>query len=99
IVAPRLLEARDAVANGCGDRLGIERCARARHQDRDHAFAEVGVRRTDDGALEYPGLFVEQQLDFLRVDVEARSEEHTSELQSLMHISYAVFCLKKKQTK
>src|SRR3546814_2634456 len=26
----------------------------------------------------------------------ARSEEHTSELQSLMHISYAVFCLKKK---
>src|SRR3546814_10063499 len=27
---------------------------------------------------------------------EARSEEHTSELQSLMRISYAVFCLKKK---
>src|SRR3546814_1099348 len=30
-----------------------------------------------------------------RVD---RSEEHTSELQSLMRISYAVFCLKKKKT-
>src|SRR3546814_6565842 len=29
----------------------------------------------------------------------ARSEEHTSELQSLMRISYAVFCLKKKNTK
>src|SRR3546814_4229758 len=28
----------------------------------------------------------------------ARSEEHTSELQSLMRISYAVFCLKKKHT-
>src|SRR3546814_10847276 len=28
-----------------------------------------------------------------------RSEEHTSELQSLMRISYAVFCLKKKQTR
>src|SRR3546814_1787290 len=28
--------------------------------------------------------------------LEARSEEHTSELQSLMRISYAVFCLKKK---
>src|SRR3546814_3075376 len=27
-----------------------------------------------------------------------RSEEHTSELQSLMRLSYAVFCLKKKQT-
>src|SRR3546814_10059721 len=30
---------------------------------------------------------------------EQRSEEHTSELQSLMRISYAVFCLKKKNTK
>src|SRR3546814_10720470 len=28
-----------------------------------------------------------------------RSEEHTSELQSLMRLSYAVFCLKKKKTK
>src|SRR3546814_7162947 len=31
--------------------------------------------------------------------VTARSEEHTSELQSLMRISYAVFCLKKKTNK
>src|SRR3546814_5241575 len=30
--------------------------------------------------------------------VAGRSEEHTSELQSLMRISYAVFCLKKKKT-
>src|SRR3546814_4074854 len=30
------------------------------------------------------------------VETAARSEEHTSELQSLMRISYAVFCLKKK---
>src|SRR3546814_4894950 len=30
---------------------------------------------------------------------ESRSEEHTSELQSLMRISYAVFCLKKKKPK
>src|SRR3546814_14609830 len=30
--------------------------------------------------------------------LQARSEEHTSELQSLMRISYAVFCLKKKKT-
>src|SRR3546814_5773358 len=29
--------------------------------------------------------------------IPARSEEHTSELQSLMRISYAVFCLKKKK--
>src|SRR3546814_4798581 len=31
-----------------------------------------------------------------RADNDRRSEEHTSELQSLMRISYAVFCLKKK---
>src|SRR3546814_3149741 len=31
--------------------------------------------------------------------VEKRSEEHTSELQSLMRISYAVFCLKKQKNK
>src|SRR3546814_7845918 len=46
-------------------------------------------------------------VDRLRLDKSAgqrvlgpvRSEEHTSELQSLMRISYAVFCLKKKKTK
>src|SRR3546814_4751278 len=32
-----------------------------------------------------------------RLDHDIRSEEHTSELQSLMRISYAVFCLKKKK--
>src|SRR3546814_5940047 len=32
-----------------------------------------------------------------RMHANARSEEHTSELQSLMRISYAVFCLKKKR--
>src|SRR3546814_3319318 len=33
----------------------------------------------------------------LRFLINCRSEEHTSELQSLMRISYAVFCLKKKK--
>src|SRR3546814_1437559 len=32
-------------------------------------------------------------------NIDQRSEEHTSELQSLMRISYAVFCLKKKKKK
>src|SRR3546814_10035638 len=38
---------------------------------------------------------------FRRRDIpsQERSEEHTSELQSLMRISYAVFCLKKKSTR
>src|SRR3546814_7131227 len=34
---------------------------------------------------------------FVQFRASTRSEEHTSELQSLMRISYAVFCLKKKQ--
>src|SRR3546814_2506869 len=34
--------------------------------------------------------------DWVDAPTSARSEEHTSELQSLMRISYAVFCLKKK---
>src|SRR3546814_9508010 len=34
----------------------------------------------------------------VRSIIDLRSEEHTSELQSLMRISYAVFCLKKKKT-
>src|SRR3546814_9820100 len=39
------------------------------------------------------------QHDQRRGSAPARSEEHTSELQSLMRISYAVFCLKKKKNK
>src|SRR3546814_2040410 len=35
---------------------------------------------------------------YAAVRLGGRSEEHTSELQSLMRISYAVFCLKKKKT-
>src|SRR3546814_10368394 len=35
---------------------------------------------------------------YARNALQPRSEEHTSELQSLMRISYAVFCLKKKKT-
>src|SRR3546814_8660782 len=41
---------------------------------------------------------IDQQVRF-RHERFGRSEEHTSELQSLMRISYAVFCLKKKTTK
>src|SRR3546814_5166298 len=41
---------------------------------------------------------VERLADIMVGDQHARSEEHTSELQSLMRISYAVFCLKKKTT-
>src|SRR3546814_7055512 len=36
---------------------------------------------------------------YFRCDIAQRSEEHTSELQSLMRNSFAVFCLKKKRQK
>src|SRR3546814_8208607 len=42
---------------------------------------------------------VEAGLEIGQLAVDERSEEHTSELQSLMRISYAVFCLKKKTNK
>src|SRR3546814_2655361 len=42
-------------------------------------------------------LFLHRDLAAPRLNQMFRSEEHTSELQSLMRISYAVFCLKKKK--
>src|SRR3546814_6527206 len=40
-----------------------------------------------------------QRFDLVVHALQGRSEEHTSELQSLMRISYAVFCLKKKKNR
>src|SRR3546814_10631012 len=37
-------------------------------------------------------------VNYVSYDMSTRTEEHTSELQSLMRISYAVFCLKKQNT-
>src|SRR3546814_2347562 len=47
------------------------------------------------GALFLTGSYFER-IDWLMLVIDLRSEEHTSELQSLMRSSYAVFCLKKK---
>src|SRR3546814_1234646 len=55
-----------------------------------------GVNTLFNGLLNTPGF---SELDFSKLKLAVgRSEEHTSELQSLMRISYAVFCLKKKNT-
>src|SRR3546814_5433136 len=43
--------------------------------------------------------FLMDKLKHTKTNSDFRSEEHTSELQSLMRISYAVFCLKKKKKK
>src|SRR3546814_3667332 len=55
---------------------------------------------SDAGTLHRGDRRLWQIAPFLRIaEIMLRSEEHTSELQSLMRISYAVFCLKKKKTK
>src|SRR3546814_8617880 len=55
-------------------------------------------RTADDGRAGRPVASARNR-DRGRCGAVARSEEHTSELQSLMRLSYAVFCLKKKNTK
>src|SRR3546814_8703906 len=77
-----------------------------RRQDgRQHIYAGVrglrcrrrGPERPDLGDVLLAG--EQDHPETERNHVVLRSEEHTSELQSLMRISYAVFCLKKKKTK
>src|SRR3546814_3550684 len=83
------------VANIIDSEMSIYQLANARqhaHMDiaclqRRHDLASADAQRARDRQddLVHPALFQD-----------ARSEEHTSELQSLMRISYAVFCLQKK---
>src|SRR3546814_4113934 len=54
------------------------------------------IRTCNEGWLGCPNLPLDRSLDLGHHVRVKRSEEHTSELQSLMRISYAVFCLKKK---
>src|SRR3546814_13344699 len=84
-----------------------------RGERRPQFVAHVGDERGLDaiGGLERFGTFAQRLLDpaavrnvehreqRVAVGQRHRSEEHTSELQSLMRISYAVFCLKKKKNK
>src|SRR3546814_5309735 len=72
--------------------LGLERLVRG--EAADLAVEDVVARPLLDQRLVVFGQLA-RRAD--RLDgVDLRSEEHTSELQSLMRISYAVFCLKKK---
>src|SRR3546814_10203856 len=93
---PALVDVRYADLLGVGlDRiLGL--LLRADEQDRSPVgdeVADVGVGGLDaaEGLLEV----VDVDAAALTEDEPLRSEEHTSELQSLMRNSYAVFCLKK----
>src|SRR3546814_6032955 len=70
---------------------GVPRSGRQRGHaafERGHLAFERAV-----GRVHQPGVDIPRNFEI------ERSEEHTSELQSLMRISYAVFCLKKKKIK
>src|SRR3546814_1034485 len=69
----------------------------------DTLFPYTTLFRSDSGSRSlggrrYCGRFAIARADHGGHLQARRSEEHTSELQSLMRISYAVFCLKKKKT-
>src|SRR3546814_7681523 len=72
------------------DYPGAER--RAMRRDNRRGGRSVGCRAPRRGTP------TPSRRHILTVQRKMRSEEHTSELQSLMRISYAVFCLKKKNT-
>src|SRR3546814_3558538 len=85
------------VARGLGgSRRGVGRGRKVRDRlgdaVEDDADAHAGAEQHGD-----PGAVAVVRHRLVRP--QPRSEEHTSELQSLMRISYAVFCLKKKKTK
>src|SRR3546814_8180138 len=63
----------------------------ARQLQLGDAFVGIGRRAGDDGLVELADAGFRPA-----TNPDERSEEHTSELPSLMRISYAVFCLKKK---
>src|SRR3546814_1292954 len=59
----------------------------------------AGIIKDTLGGGRLTGIDMRHDADIAIVLERMRSEEHTSELQSLMRISYAVFCLKKKKKK
>src|SRR3546814_5544079 len=89
----------------CGIGRALQGLRQAGVTDQPHGDQVARVEREVEEGREVAEEFRRQVLCFvddpqrrqlLAVDQLVRSEEHTSELQSLMRISYAVFCLKKK---
>src|SRR3546814_5455121 len=75
--------------------MGIKSMQQQKDTDAFYADKEAG----EEQAARQTTLRLETRANVRAGNFDAlRSEEHTSELQSLMRISYAVFCLKKKKT-
>src|SRR3546814_7040275 len=99
-VAPDLQQREDERGEFMAERDAREahgdlRVARAADQEAGPAGVIVGAADAD--LVRQQRDLVEQARQLGRLCAVVRSEEHTSELQSLMRISYAVFCLKKKK--
>src|SRR3546814_8732626 len=76
--------------------LGRGRVVGQQAGDIDRTIAPKALQPRDVGGIGLADIFVGRIGRKRGVRAPPRSEEHTSELQSLMRISYAVFCLKKK---
>src|SRR3546814_2903925 len=93
--ARRLVEDEQPCGRRRLHRLVVDRYAFQRIEKRGRCFHRLAVDR-DPAVGDHPFDLAARGNAGAR---KQRSEEHTSELQSLMRISYAVFCLKKKKTK
>src|SRR3546814_2672064 len=101
-VRPATLAQRDKIeecAQGRGDECGEDTQFQSLHGNQKLILLDgermVG-KASHDRRVKFKRLATRRRARS-HVDRFRRSEEHTSELQSLMRISYAVFCLKKKQ--
>src|SRR3546814_952411 len=100
-----ILQGKVAIVTGSGANIG-ESCARTLAKaGASVVLADINAEGAQTVAADINregGTAIALELDLAAEAsiqaVVARSEEHTSELQSLMRISYAVFCLKKKTT-
>src|SRR3546814_10830389 len=77
--------------------LGLELAVHLGAEDDGEGGDGQPQHEHDHGADAAVGLHVAAEVRHVDREGDARSEEHTSELQSLMRISYDVFCLKKKK--
>src|SRR3546814_2205809 len=69
-----------------------------RYAEAERAYRQViALRAGTDSVTHHESLFPINGLALVLIETGRRSEEHTSELQSLMRNSYAVFCLNKKK--
>src|SRR3546814_4360899 len=67
------------------------------YQDALQNLRSAMLRFAADGTVPGPEALAQRLFCYPELRITHRSEEHTSELQSLMRISYAVFCLKKQK--